>query len=160
LSEAVAKLASITFSRLSLLSRTINLGFLTEGKSCCYIHHTFLLGFPTGWSSTTHQWYSWNSLVGSQILWLCVVLRCMTILVMCPTTNLVKANFWWNLPLLSGQWCWSESTHTSVRCFSCLSTQDLWLDTCAGHVVCLRCMSCWICAQHNLAMWMPILLLS
>jgi hypothetical protein len=24
--------------------------FLTEGKSCCCIHHTFLLGFPTGWS--------------------------------------------------------------------------------------------------------------
>jgi hypothetical protein len=22
--------------------------FLTEGKPCCYIHHTFLLGFPTG----------------------------------------------------------------------------------------------------------------
>jgi hypothetical protein len=20
--------------------------FLTEGKTCCYIHHTFLLGFP------------------------------------------------------------------------------------------------------------------
>jgi hypothetical protein len=33
----------------------INLGFLTKGKSCCYIHHTFLLGFPMGWSSTTHQ---------------------------------------------------------------------------------------------------------
>jgi hypothetical protein len=45
----------ITFSRLSLLSWTINLGFLTEGKSCCYIHHTFLLGFPTGWSSTGHH---------------------------------------------------------------------------------------------------------
>jgi hypothetical protein len=29
--------------------------FLTEGKSCCYIHNTFLLGFPTGWSFTTHQ---------------------------------------------------------------------------------------------------------
>jgi hypothetical protein len=28
----------------------INLGFLFEGKSCCCIHHTFLLGFPTGWS--------------------------------------------------------------------------------------------------------------
>jgi hypothetical protein len=56
LSEAVAKLASITFSRLSLLSWSTNLGFLTEGKSCCYIHHTFLLGFPTGWSFTTHQW--------------------------------------------------------------------------------------------------------
>jgi hypothetical protein len=55
LSEAVAKLASITFSRLSLLSWTIDLGFLTEGKSCCYIHHTFLLGFPTGWSFTMHQ---------------------------------------------------------------------------------------------------------
>jgi hypothetical protein len=26
------------------------LGFLTEGKSCCYIHHTFLLGFPTGYA--------------------------------------------------------------------------------------------------------------
>jgi hypothetical protein len=23
--------------------------FLTEGRPCCYIHHTFLLGFPTGW---------------------------------------------------------------------------------------------------------------
>jgi hypothetical protein len=23
--------------------------FLTEGKTCCYIHHTFLLGFPN-WS--------------------------------------------------------------------------------------------------------------
>jgi hypothetical protein len=55
LSEAVAKLASITFSRLSLLSWTINLSFLTEGKSCCYIHHTFLLGFPMSWSSTTHH---------------------------------------------------------------------------------------------------------
>jgi hypothetical protein len=21
----------------------------------CYTHHTFLLGFPTGWSFTTHQ---------------------------------------------------------------------------------------------------------
>jgi hypothetical protein len=24
----------------------INLGFLTKGKPCCYIHHTFLLGLP------------------------------------------------------------------------------------------------------------------
>jgi hypothetical protein len=29
--------------------------FLTEEKSCCYIHHTFLLGFPTGWSFIRHQ---------------------------------------------------------------------------------------------------------
>jgi hypothetical protein len=25
---------------------TIKPWFLTEGKTCCYIHHTFLLGFP------------------------------------------------------------------------------------------------------------------
>jgi hypothetical protein len=56
LSEAVAKPVRITFSRYCLLfSWSTNLGFLTEGKSCCYIHHTFLLGFPTGWSFTTHQ---------------------------------------------------------------------------------------------------------
>jgi hypothetical protein len=29
--------------------------FLTEGKSCCYIDHTFLLGFPTGQSFTRHH---------------------------------------------------------------------------------------------------------
>jgi hypothetical protein len=23
--------------------------FLTEGKTCCYAHHTFRLGFPTAW---------------------------------------------------------------------------------------------------------------
>jgi hypothetical protein len=40
----------ITFGRLSLLSWSTYLGFLTERKSCCYIHHTFLLGFPTGWT--------------------------------------------------------------------------------------------------------------
>jgi hypothetical protein len=31
--------------------------FRTEEKSCCYIHHTFLLGFPTGRSFTQHQAY-------------------------------------------------------------------------------------------------------
>jgi hypothetical protein len=56
LSKAVAKLASITFSRIVCSSPDRhNLDFLTEGKSCYYIHHTSLLGFPTGWSSTTHQ---------------------------------------------------------------------------------------------------------
>jgi hypothetical protein len=29
--------------------------FLTEGKTCYYAHHTFLLGFPTGWLSCPHQ---------------------------------------------------------------------------------------------------------
>jgi hypothetical protein len=29
--------------------------FLNWEKTSCYTHHTFLLGFPTGWSFTTHQ---------------------------------------------------------------------------------------------------------
>jgi hypothetical protein len=29
--------------------------FLNWGKTCYYIHHTFLLGFPTSWSFTTHK---------------------------------------------------------------------------------------------------------
>jgi hypothetical protein len=29
--------------------------FLNSGKTSCYTHHTFLLGFPTGWSFTTHK---------------------------------------------------------------------------------------------------------
>jgi hypothetical protein len=29
--------------------------FLTEGKTCYCAHHTFLLGFPTGWLSCPHQ---------------------------------------------------------------------------------------------------------
>jgi hypothetical protein len=46
---SVTRLASITFIRIgSFLSWSTYLGFLTDGKPCCYIHHTFLLGFPTG----------------------------------------------------------------------------------------------------------------
>jgi hypothetical protein len=44
---AVAKLASITFSRIGLfLLRIDKPWFLTEGKACCCAHHTFRLGFP------------------------------------------------------------------------------------------------------------------
>jgi hypothetical protein len=71
LSKVVAKLASITFSRLSLLSSSINLGFLTEGKSCCYIHHTFLFRFPTGWPSNSISdnlgWLAGGTMV--RLLW-------------------------------------------------------------------------------------------
>jgi hypothetical protein len=49
------KLASITFSRLSLLSKNDKHWFLNCGKTSCYTHHTFLLGFPTGWLFTTHK---------------------------------------------------------------------------------------------------------
>jgi hypothetical protein len=44
---AVAKLAGITFWSLAF-SWTDKPWFLTEGKTCCCAHHTFLLGFPTG----------------------------------------------------------------------------------------------------------------
>jgi hypothetical protein len=47
---SVIKPVRITFSRLSLLSKIDIPWFLTEEKSCCCIHHTFLLGFPTGWT--------------------------------------------------------------------------------------------------------------
>jgi hypothetical protein len=42
----------------ALLLTDINLGFLTEGKPCCYIHHSFLLGFPTGWSFIQQSYIS------------------------------------------------------------------------------------------------------
>jgi hypothetical protein len=48
LSGAVAKLASITFLNLAFSYWTIKPWFLTEGKTCCYIHQTFSWGFPTG----------------------------------------------------------------------------------------------------------------
>jgi hypothetical protein len=40
---------------LSLLSKNDKPWFLNWGKTSCYTHHTFLLGFPTGWSFTTHK---------------------------------------------------------------------------------------------------------
>jgi hypothetical protein len=43
---AVAKLASITFLSFAFSYWIDKPWFLTEGKACCYIHHTFLLGFP------------------------------------------------------------------------------------------------------------------
>jgi hypothetical protein len=44
---AIAKLASIIFWNLAFFW-TNKPWFLTEGKTCCYAHHTFFLGFPTG----------------------------------------------------------------------------------------------------------------
>jgi hypothetical protein len=45
----------------------INLGFLIEGKPCCYIHHTFLLGFPTAWLFTTHQAKFSGAVAGEEV---------------------------------------------------------------------------------------------
>jgi hypothetical protein len=47
-SRAVAKLASITFLSLAFSYWFNKPWFLTEGKTCCYIHQTFSWGFPTG----------------------------------------------------------------------------------------------------------------
>jgi hypothetical protein len=48
LSGAIAKLAGITFWSLAF-SWTDKPWFLTEAKTCCFTHYTFLLEFPTGW---------------------------------------------------------------------------------------------------------------
>jgi hypothetical protein len=48
LSGAIAKLASITFLSLAFSYWFDKPWFLTEGKTCCYIHQTFSWGFPTG----------------------------------------------------------------------------------------------------------------
>jgi hypothetical protein len=55
LSGAVAKLAGITFSRLSLSYWIDNLGFITEGKLATIFIKTFSWGFPTGRSFLLHQ---------------------------------------------------------------------------------------------------------
>jgi hypothetical protein len=55
LSGAVAKLAGITFSRLSASYWIDNLGFITEGKLADIFIKTFSWGFPTGWSFTTYS---------------------------------------------------------------------------------------------------------
>jgi hypothetical protein len=46
LSGAIAKLASITFLSLAFSYWFDKPWFLTEGKTCCYIHHTFIMRFP------------------------------------------------------------------------------------------------------------------
>jgi hypothetical protein len=55
LSGAVAKLAGITFSRLSSSYWIDNLGFITEGKLAAIFIKTFSWGFSTGRSFTTHS---------------------------------------------------------------------------------------------------------
>jgi hypothetical protein len=54
LSGAVAK-PYITFWSLAFSYWIDKSWFLTEGKTCYCAHHTFLLGFPTGWLSYPHQ---------------------------------------------------------------------------------------------------------
>jgi hypothetical protein len=57
----LSQLASITFSCLALLSKNDKPWFLNWGKTSCYTHHTFLLGFTTGWSFTTHKDCCWGT---------------------------------------------------------------------------------------------------
>jgi hypothetical protein len=59
----------ITFSRISTSSWTIKPWFLTEGKACCYIHHTLLLGFsnwPVTYSASSS--YFWHRCRGGRRL--------------------------------------------------------------------------------------------
>jgi hypothetical protein len=46
---------------LSLLFKNDKPWFHNWGKTSCYTHHTFLLGFPTGWSFTTHKDCCWGT---------------------------------------------------------------------------------------------------
>jgi hypothetical protein len=46
---------------LSLLSKNDKPWFHNSGKTSCYTHHTFLLGFPTGWSFTKHKDCCWGT---------------------------------------------------------------------------------------------------
>jgi hypothetical protein len=55
LSRAVAKLACITFWSLAFSYWFDKPRFLIKGKTCYCSHHTFLLGFPTGWLFFPHQ---------------------------------------------------------------------------------------------------------
>jgi hypothetical protein len=55
LSGAVAKLAGITFSRISSSYWIDNLGFITERKLAAIFIKTFSWGFSTGRSITTHS---------------------------------------------------------------------------------------------------------
>jgi hypothetical protein len=45
----------------------------------------------------------------------------------------------------------------SVKWLACKYVQGLRCDTQTGHVVCLRCITCWLCAQHNMVMSMLLL---
>jgi hypothetical protein len=49
-----SQLASTFRSGFFLLLVRLNLGFVLR-ETCCCAHHTFLLGFPTGWLSTANQ---------------------------------------------------------------------------------------------------------
>jgi hypothetical protein len=55
LSEAVAKLVGITFTRNSSSYWIDNLGFITEGKLAAIFIKTFSWGFPTGRSIITYS---------------------------------------------------------------------------------------------------------
>jgi hypothetical protein len=50
-----SQLASTFGSGFFHLLVRLNLGFILR-ETCRCAHHTFLLGFPTGWLSTTNQW--------------------------------------------------------------------------------------------------------
>jgi hypothetical protein len=70
LSGAVTKLAGITFWSLAFSYWFDKPQFLIEGKTCYCAHHTFLLGFPTGRSSTStphcNQAFYWRHCRGKR----------------------------------------------------------------------------------------------
>jgi hypothetical protein len=58
-------LASTFGSGFFLLLVRLNLGFVLR-ETCRCAHHTFLLGFPTGWLSTANQAFFWHHCRGER----------------------------------------------------------------------------------------------
>jgi hypothetical protein len=92
------------------------------------------------------------------------VLRCMTIWSCAQQPTLLSADG--ETYLVTGQWCWSKANTllwddllAYIYIYIYIYIQGLRCDIQTNHIVCLRCISCWICAQHNMAMCMLILLL-
>jgi hypothetical protein len=104
-----------------------------------------------------------NDKTGNPSLALCDIavvlcLRCMTIWSCAQQPNHEMANCWWNLPCLQASDAGLRPTHSCEMIFLHIYIQGLRCDIQTNYVVCLRCISCWICAQHNMAMCMLLLL--
>jgi hypothetical protein len=60
-----SQLASTFGSGFFLLLVRLNLGFILR-ETCHCAHHTFLLGFPTGWLSTANKEFFWHRCRGER----------------------------------------------------------------------------------------------
>jgi hypothetical protein len=116
--RSVTKLASITFWSLAFSYWFDQPWFHNWGKTCYCAHHTFLLGFPTGRSSTStphhqygasrggpgqpHHWVAWPRAGWRRLV------------VWAPGGSphpllLATSVFWWNMNFWVFSWNWWSS---------------------------------------------------